>query len=145
MLTAIMNELEIKEVSASDQEWISYYQKWENDIQSFFPHFSEDEATFSQILMLNYRGETAGVFVYQDKGDELHIDLDYVSPDFRNLGIGGDFFQQKKDDFQRAGFKKIVTLTNNKDHRDYVLSIGFESSSLHPDLYVMELNRDHIQ
>lgn len=145
MSTFTMNQLTVTEVTATDQDWISFYDKWQGDIEKFFPHFSEDDAMFSEILLISIENELAGAFVYQDKGTELHIDLDYVSPDFRNQGIGQDFFLQMKQTFTKSGFKSMLTLTNNGDHAEYLLSVGFKRSLKHPDLYIMELNTDRIQ
>ncbi|MCB9224928.1 MAG: GNAT family N-acetyltransferase [Crocinitomicaceae bacterium] len=134
-----MNELVIHKVSATDEIWTSYYDKWKEDIESFFPHFTLEDAFFSEILLLNSKNEIAGVFVYQDKGDELHIELDYVSPDFRDQGVGKDFFKQMTSQFQQDGFKIMSTLTGNQTHREYLLNVGFKNSPKHPDLYVREL------
>ena len=53
--------------------------------------------------------ETAGVVVVRDRGDGVaHVELDYVTPQFRDFSPG-EFVYRESDLFRRRGFRAIVT------------------------------------
>ena len=88
---------------------------------------------------MHYEGKDAGIFIYQRKGEELHVHEDYVIPEFRDIGIGEDFFKQKIEEFKETGFAIIVALTNNDQHIKYLNDLGFELSPKHPHRYELDL------
>lgn len=134
-----MSELIVDHIDGESQTFKTFIEMWGDEIEEIFPHFSEDDAKYGEVLTLTYHGKTVGLFVYQFKGEELHVDVDYVTPSFRNLGIGQRFFKEKIDEFKKMGFKAIVTLSSNKTHQEYLASCGFEQQSKHPDWYQLQL------
>lgn len=127
-------------VSKDDHLFTSYYNFWQNDIENYFPDFSPDDVEFSDFLLLVYQNQNVGIFVYHPKGEEMHIDVDFVPPAFRNIGIGPSFFKSMQDDFIKQGFKIIYSATTNSLHRKYLVNdLNFKLSDKHPDLYFLEL------
>lgn len=135
-----MEKLNIIEVFFDQPDFTGFMEKWGDEIEAIFPHFSEEDADYGHVLMLQYEGSVAGMFVYEHKGEELHIACDYVTPEFRDLGIGTAFFEQKVKEFRTAGIAKLVALTDNVAHRQYLINSGFVLSNVHPDRYEMEFN-----
>lgn len=68
----------------------------------------------------------AGVFSGKRYDDHtLLIELDYVSPPYRDFSFGKYLYTQEKSLFLNKGYKRLITLTDNKIHKDYLLKMGF--------------------
>jgi predicted GNAT family acetyltransferase len=133
-----MDTLEIVQSTFENEEYKKFMRVCADEVELIFPHFSEEDAVFSEILMLKTEDEIIGVFIYQQKGDLLQIDVDFLVSKHRDQGIGQDFFNQKMDDFKKGGYRTIVALANNKIHRGYLESLGFKQA-LHPDRFQLQL------
>ena len=69
----------------------------------------------------------AGVFVgTRFNEDTLQIDLDYVSPPYRDFSIGKYLYSEQKQIFIDKGFNKLITYTENPKHMSYLKKMGFE-------------------
>ena len=133
-------QVEVLTISKDDQLFKSYYLHWKAEIQNYFPDFSPEDAELCDFLMLNYENQNVGLFVYQAKGEELHIEVDFVPPAFRYIGIGPSFFKSMKVDFLKQGFTILYAITNNAAHRKYLVDdLHFTASDKHPDLYFLDL------
>jgi len=133
--------LQVIPISIDDELFTSYYKIWSDDIENYFPDFSPNDAEFSDFLLLIYQNQNVGLFVYHPKGEEMHIDVDFVPPAFRNVGIGPSFFKTMKDDFIKQGFKILYASTSNELHRNYLLNdLRFTLSDKHPDLYFLMIS-----
>lgn len=127
-------------ITKDDDLFKSYYEQWSEDIENYFPDFSPEDVEFSDFLLLRYQNQNVGLFVYHPKGEEMHIDVDFVPPAFRNIGIGPSFFKSMKNDFLQQGFKIIFASTTNALHRKYLVNdLQFTLSTKHPDLYFLDL------
>jgi len=135
-----MSELLIIETKIEESSTAEFLKIWIDDIENIFPHFDEEEIDYSSLYILKYQGKNAGIFIYERKGEELHIHVDYVIPEFRDIGIGKAFFKQKINDFKASGFALLVALTNCHEHIQYLKSLGFVLSNKHPDRYELLLN-----
>ena len=68
----------------------------------------------------------AGVFSGKRYDDHtLLIELDYVSPPYRDFSFGKYLYTQEKELFLNKGYNRLITLTDNKIHKDYLLKMGF--------------------
>lgn len=123
--------LHIEEISNESEEFLRFLDLWSEDVEVYFPDFSIHDITFATVLLLKINSKPSGLFIYQDKGEELHIDLDYLIPDYRNMGIGDSFFRKKLDDFKKDGFEIIISVSENPVHQKYLKELGFEQSKLH--------------
>ncbi|MBD3636556.1 MAG: hypothetical protein HUJ25_04375 [Crocinitomicaceae bacterium] len=135
-----MSELIIEESNSEAPEFTSFMDEWGDEIERIFPHYSEEDASYGEVMLLKKDDKYIGVFVYLPKGEELHISIDYVVPPFRDMGVGEDFFRQKLGEFKKHGFAVAVALTANEKHTQYLKSLGFVNSSKHPHWYELELN-----
>lgn len=81
---------------------------------------------------------TAGIFSCRNEGEgNLFIDLDFVTPKYRDLKLGKYFFQENKQALIEKGYKKLVTKGNNHKHREYLVKVGFKH--IGEDLYEKQL------
>jgi hypothetical protein len=106
-----------------------------NDLKNYFDvkEIDVDNADISFYILRDI--VPAGVFV-GSRFDEttLNIDLDYVSPPYRDLLIGKYVYSQQKDIFLNKGFKKLITFTKNLKHQKYLEKMGFsQEASLSQD------------
>jgi hypothetical protein len=76
-----MDELKTNEVECEDPNVTQFLAAHESEIELIFPHFSKDDASFGRIIFLEYYRKPVKLFVYQEKGEELHIDLDFLIPE----------------------------------------------------------------
>jgi len=68
----------------------------------------------------------AGVFSGKRYDDSsLLIQLDYVSPQYRDFSLGKFLYNQQKQVFTNKGFTRLITFTNNSVHMNYLLKMGF--------------------
>ncbi len=81
-----------------------------NDILKFQPDFVWDGAAPGRSAYLVLRGdETVGVVLVRDEGDGVaHLELDYVTPRFRDFSPG-EFVWRRSGALKADGFQKVVT------------------------------------
>jgi hypothetical protein len=80
----------------------------------------------------------AGVFVGTKIDDEtLKINLDYVSPPYRDFSLGKYLYTQEKSLFLDKGYKKLITYTNNPKHINYLKKMNFSHN--------VKLDKDNLQ
>ncbi|MFQ6172779.1 hypothetical protein ACK8HX_14305 [Oryzobacter sp. R7] len=79
------------------------------DIARFFPGFSGAQGAARSAYLVQHGDETAGVIVVHDAGDgTAQVDLDYVTPRFRDFAPG-EFVFRRSGLFTDAGFRRVVT------------------------------------
>ena len=135
-----MNDLQIVETAYDAEECQTFLSAHYDELGEIFPDFSVDDAVFCSVDLLKIKEEIIGVLVYLGKGEELHIEMDYLIPSYRDQGIGKKMFAQKIQDFKAKGYRSIMALTDNQNHKDYLISNGFKTSSKNPLQYEMELS-----
>lgn len=100
----------VLEVPASDAYLRHFLSVQGSDIARFFPDFNpRAPADNRSVYLVQHGHETAGVVVVDDGGDGVaHIQLDYVTPQFRDFSPG-EFVYRESDLFRRKGFRSVVT------------------------------------
>jgi predicted GNAT family acetyltransferase len=134
-----MNEITSQKVDSNAPEIVEFLTIHSSEIETYFPHFEIEDSYYSSAYILKDNAKIIGVFIYQSKGEELHVDLDFVISEFRDKGIGADFFKNKINEFRNYGFTMIVALTSNEKHIRYLNECAFKKSSMHPDRYELSL------
>lgn len=134
-----MSDLIIKEYSAEDAEFVDFIESNLDEIEEIFPHFSLEESGYADAFLLIKENQIIGAFICRPRGEELHVDIDFLIHPYRDMGIGNDFFQQKLGEFKNQGFSAVVALTANETHIKYLKSCGFELNTKHPHWYQKDL------
>ena len=106
------------------------------DIQKFQPGFVWDGAAPGHTAYLVEHGdETVGVVLVRDAGDGVaHVELDYVTPRFRDF-TPGEFVFRRSGLFRDRGFRTVVTpagmvapyyarLGMRREGESFVLDVG---------------------
>jgi hypothetical protein len=80
------------------------------DIRRFFPKLDWEEGTPGRSAFLVQRGdETVGVVLVRDAGQgEAQVELDYVTPRFRDFSPG-EFVYRRSGLFRDRGFTRVLT------------------------------------
>lgn len=97
-----------------------------NDLNNYFDvqDLDVDNADISFYILRDII--PAGVFVGSKYNtNTLRIDLDYVSPPYRDFSIGKYLYSQEKQVFLDKGFTNLITFTSNPIHKKYLTKMGF--------------------
>jgi GNAT superfamily N-acetyltransferase len=138
-VTAIMTDFKYITINSNDDRIQTFFDQYLNDIEFFFPDFDIEEISLSEIEILIIDDKCCGVIIYHGKGEEMHIELDYVIKEFRNLGIGQSYIPELFTQFKKLGYKEVFAKTGNDRHKIYLDGLGFNSSKSHPDLLEQKL------
>jgi hypothetical protein len=106
------------------------------DIKRFFPDFDGAGPDAGRSAFLVQRGdETVGVVLLHDAGEgTAQVDLDYVTPRFRDFAPG-EFVYRRSGLFRDRGFHQVLTPPGMV--APYYDRLGFRRSG---DLYVLDLD-----
>ncbi len=93
------------------------------DIATFFPRYAAGADPQRSALLVQHGDETAGVVIVRDTGDgTAYVELDYVTPRFRDLGPGKYVFRTSNL-FRDKGFRRILSPPGVV--RPYYQGLGF--------------------
>jgi hypothetical protein len=120
-----MLKFEYKTVNFKSPEFEDFYGTYQDDIESLFPNFDLEETSLSDIELLEVDNKICGVYITQGKGETLHIELDYVIQQYRDLGIGQEYLPIQFEKYKRKGYKNVLASTGNIIQQDYLASLGF--------------------
>lgn len=108
-------------------EYLKYFLKYfHDDIKKYFSKedFCVNAETVGFYIVRNMI--PAGVFLASKKNeDSLLVDLDYVTPEYRDFKTGRYVFDNQKEYFINKGFKKLYSFAHSKEHENYLLKMGF--------------------
>jgi hypothetical protein len=105
-----------------------------SDIARFFPQFTVGEPAGRSAYLVEHGDETVGVIVVRDTGGgTAQVELDYVTPRFRDF-TPGEFVFRRSRVFREQGFKQILTPPGMV--APYYARLGF---TRHDDRYVLAL------
>jgi GNAT superfamily N-acetyltransferase len=100
------------------------------DIRKFSPHFKYEPEPHQLTLFVLRNTVPAGVFIagIKDNGD-LHVQLDYVTPDYRDLKVGEFLLKHRLDFFRECGVKRIISPAVSSRQAKYLKAMGFIPSA----------------
>ncbi|HSK56810.1 MAG TPA: hypothetical protein VK908_16270, partial [Jiangellales bacterium] len=101
---------EVLEVGADDAYLRHVLRVHEADVRRFNPGFVYDPGQPGRSAFLVQRGdETVGVVLARDAGDGVaQVDLDYVTPRFRDFSPG-EFVYRRSGLFTDRGYRRVLT------------------------------------
>ncbi|AJQ93670.1 hypothetical protein [Gynuella sunshinyii] len=115
--------------------------QYQNDIKRFFSRFSIHKLKECQLIITFRNLKPCGLLAYQllDKNGETKawIELDYVSPEFRDYKNAEVVFLTLKERLKQAGVNSIETLGGHQAHEQYLQRIGFTQSG-DPSIFEMK-------
>ncbi len=120
-------EFEILEINASSQYLIRFLKFHNDKIQTYCPGFSyqPDENTVSFFILRNM--SVAGFFLaHRNNQTELHVELDYVLPEYKDFKNGKYVYFNLREKFIAAGYTSIIAEGNNQRYFKYLKKLGFK-------------------
>lgn len=131
--------MEVKPTSDYLRTFVNFYK---NDIAGIIPNFVH-QAEDSQICFFILRNMVpAGVFIAKVEGEEAHIKLDYVIPNYRDFKVARFIFEENSSFFTQRGIRRFVSEGGSNVHRRYLERMGFLQKG---DLFVREIGHQIIQ
>lgn len=118
----------IKLVKADrDSNYLKYlYDVNKDDITAFMAEW--DFYKSSEIFYMLRDNNTAGILAGRKlgNGETFFIDLDYVTPKYRDFKLGEFFFNKNSQVLKDMGYKNLKTTSVNQMHTRYLLKMGFD-------------------
>ena len=99
------------------------------DIHRFQPSFELDADEGSLALLLMRDGLPAGALIGRQVGDELVVNLDYVTKPYRDSQISTWLYGRGSSVFRRLGIERISTQPGTEPHSSYLARNGFVRSA----------------
>ncbi|MBN2879783.1 MAG: YgjV family protein [Clostridia bacterium] len=94
------------------------------EIDKLYPDYDISNPAISFFVLRNT--VPAGIFICSDAGDGvLNIELDYVTPQYRDFRVGTYIFEHEAKSFLEKGYSSLVCRTDNKAHVKYLRKMGF--------------------
>ncbi len=115
--------LNIKPTNLYLKEFIDFHSK---ELFHFFPNFKYSPEKYVECTFILRDMNVAGLFLASklDKSTLL-VELDFVTPAYRDFSIGRFIFKNHLDYFIDHGFTKIISPCYNRMHEKYLLRMGF--------------------
>lgn len=117
--------------SNNSQEYVQKFLKYfKKDIQKHFPDFKIQRNDKQLVLMVMRNMNFAGLFIANEKDDILEVELDYVSPQYRDNKNGIFLFNHFRDSIKAKKYKRVKASTRVPQQIKYLKKIGFVSDNL---------------
>ena len=119
-----------------ESDYLNYFlDYYKSDIDKFNPGYDITDPVISFFVLRDT--VPAGVFICSDAGDgALNIELDFVTPRYRDFRVGSYIFEHEKEYFLTKGFNRLVCSYKNNAHIDYIKKMGFIKQIDSENIYV---------
>jgi len=129
--------LEVLPSSKYMQAFVDFYK---DDILEIIPSYTHnpDEDLLCFFILRNMM--PAGLFIAKIQGDEAHIQLDYVIPNYRDFQVARFIFEENAAFFIQRGIRRFVSEGGSPIHQTYLEKMDFVNQG---DIYVHEVARKY--
>ncbi len=141
-LRKLYSRNEIFEVieAQSGQEYVrKFLRHHQKDIHKYFPEFKPETTNQFLVLMIVRDMNLAGLFIAEKKGDLLEVELDYVTPPYRDYKNGVFLFEHFRNTLKATKYKTISAKSAMPQQVKYLKKMGFVQDSTTKDRYVLAL------
>jgi len=120
-------------------DYLNYFlDYYKSDIDKFNPNYDISNPVISFYVLRDT--VPAGVFICSDAGNgSLNIELDFVTPRYRDFRVGSYIFEHEKEYFLNKGFKSLICSSKNDAHIDYLKKMGFVKQADSGNIFIKEL------
>jgi len=132
------------EVSPKSEYLRAFVDFYKADIAEIIPSYSH-EVENQELLLCFFilrNMVPAGLFVAKVDGEEAHIKLDYVIPNYRDFQVAKFIFEDNSGFFTERGIERFVSEAGSDYHRKYLERMEFVKSG---DLYIHKIGKLVIQ
>jgi hypothetical protein len=135
------NFLEVSPKSEYLRAFVDFYK---DDIAEIIPRYShETDADEPQVCFFILRNMVpAGLFIANIRGEDAHVKLDYVIPNYRDFKVARFIFEEHAAFFAQHGIRRFVSEGGSEIHRKYLERMGFAKAG---KVYVHKIGRRILQ
>jgi len=130
------------EVSPTGKYLNAFVEFYRDDILEIIPTYthSTDDDLLCFFILRNMM--PAGLFIAKVRGEEAHIQLDYVIPNYRDFQVARFIFEENAAFFRARGIRRFVSEGGSAIHRSYLEKMEFVNQG---DVYVHEIGKKLLQ
>ena len=131
--------MEVKPTSDYLRTFVEFYR---DDISSIIPNYTYhvEDPLICFFILRNM--VPAGLFIAKVEGDQAHVKLDYVIPNYRDFKVARFIFEENSTFFIQRGILRFVSEGGSDFHRKYLERMGFVRSR---GMYVHEIGNRILQ
>ena len=131
--------LEVFPKSEYLRAFVNFYK---DDISAIIPGYTHqpDESLLCFFILRNM--VPAGLFITRVQGEQAHIQLDYVIPNYRDFQVARFIFEDNAAFFAQRGIRLFVSESGSDLHRSYLEKMEFVKNG---DLYVHKVGKKIIK
>jgi hypothetical protein len=104
------------------QRFLVFYKK---DILKYFPEFDSKPDQKQMVLMVMRNMNLAGLFIARENKTALEVELDYVTPEYRDYKNGTFLFNHFKETIKGKKYNTIKASSKIPQQIKYLKKIGF--------------------
>ncbi len=126
------------EVSPKSEYLRAFVDFYRADIAEIIPGYSHqaDDSLLCFFILRNML--PAGLFIAKVEGEEAHVKLDYVIPNYRDFQVARFIFEENATFFRGRGIERFVSESGSDFHKRYLEKMEFVKSG---DIYVHEIGK----
>jgi len=124
---------DVVEVNVHDEYFRHILKTHELDIRTFQPDFGTRPDEGQVAFVIVKRDEMVGMVLLRREGDVARVELDYVTPKYRDFSVG-EFVWRRSGVLKEKGFRHVMTSPHMVS--PYYEHVGFRR---HGDEFVLEL------
>ncbi len=130
------------EVSPKSEYLRAFVNFYKADISAFIPEYihQPDESLLCFFILRNM--VPAGLFITRVQGEEAHIQLDYVIPNYRDFKVARFIFEDNAEFFAQRGIQHFVSESGSELHRSYLEKMEFVKNG---ELYLHKIGKKIIK
>ena len=130
------------EVSPKSEYLRAFVNFYKDDISAIIPGYTHqpDESLLCFFILRNM--VPAGLFITRVQGEQAHIQLDYVIPNYRDFQVARFIFEDNAAFFAQRDIQRFVSESGSDLHRSYLEKMEFVKSG---DLYVHKIGKKIIK
>ena len=130
------------EVSPNGKYLSAFVEFYKDDIRKIIPTYTHkpDDDLLCFFVLRNMM--PAGLFIARIEGEEAHILLDYVIPNYRDFQVARFIFEDNAAFFRQRGIRRFVSDGGSPIHRKYLEKMEFVNQGA---VYVHEIGKTRLQ
>ena len=130
------------EVSPNGKYLNAFVDFYKDDILDIIPSYRHDPEDDLLCFYILRNMIPAGLFIAKIQGEEAHIRLDYVIPNYRDFQVARFIFEDNAAFFRQRGIYRFVSDGGSPIHRNYLEKMEFVNQG---DRYVHEVGKKLLQ
>lgn len=116
----------VLEIKPDDHYFLNFLSFYQDEISKLFPSFRANETEYTLSLFILRNMAIAGVFLGRETSPGvLHVDLDFVIPEYRDFKLGSFLFTENKKYLIERGYNTIHTYSESQQHTRYLNKMKF--------------------